>query len=116
MALLDLSFKAGLNINVAHVNYQLRINENLKEVETIQNYCQERNINLHIKTTSISKIKNLQNEARIMRYEYFNEVKGISTNSRQSLLKNYTIIDVSSNYLFPNNSTISIVKNILKEN
>ena len=75
MALLDLSFRAGLNINVAHVNYQLRINENLKEVETIQNYCQERNINLHIKTTSISKIKNLQNEARIIRYEYFNEVK-----------------------------------------
>ena len=75
MALLDLSFRAGLNIDVAHVNYQLRINENLKEVETIQNYCRERNINLHIKTTSISKTKNLQNEARIIRYEYFNEVK-----------------------------------------
>ena len=74
MALLDLSFKTGLKISVAHVNYQLRGSENNREIKIIEEYCQERKINLFIKTTEINKNKNLQNEARIIRYQFFNEL------------------------------------------
>ncbi len=74
MALLDLSFKTGLKISVAHVNYQLRGSENNREIKIIEEYCQERKINLFIKTTEINKNKNLQNEARIVRYQFFNEL------------------------------------------
>ena len=74
MALLDLSFKTGLKISVAHVNYQLRGSENNREIKIIEEYCQKRKINLFIKTTEINKNKNLQNEARIVRYQFFNEL------------------------------------------
>lgn len=74
MALLDLSFRSGLKISVAHVNYQLRGDENQQEIKIIKRYCQERNINFFIKTAEINKVKNLQNEARIIRYHFFNEI------------------------------------------
>ena len=43
MALLDIGFKAGLNISVAHVNYQLRNEESEKESIIVKQYCLEKN-------------------------------------------------------------------------
>ena len=63
-----------MKISVAHVNYQLRGAENQQEIKIIKRYCQERNINFFIKTAEINKVKNLQNEARIIRYQFFNEL------------------------------------------
>ena len=48
MALLDIGLKAGLNISVAHVNYQLRKEESEKESIIVKQYCLENKLNFSI--------------------------------------------------------------------
>ena len=48
MALLDIGLKAGLNISVAHVNYQLRNEESERESFIVKQYCLENKLNLKI--------------------------------------------------------------------
>ena len=72
MALLDIGLKAGLNISVAHVNYQLRNEESERESFIVKQYCLENKLNFYYKEAKINLLKNLQNEAREVRYQFFN--------------------------------------------
>ena len=72
MALLDIGLKAGLNISVAHVNYQLRNEESERESFFVKQYCLENKLNFYYKEAKINLLKNLQNEAREVRYQFFN--------------------------------------------
>ncbi len=74
MALLDIGLKAGLNISVAHVNYQLRNEESERESFIVKQYCLENKLNFYYKEAKINLLKNLQNEARIVRYQFFNDL------------------------------------------
>jgi tRNA(Ile)-lysidine synthase len=74
MALLDIGLKAGLNISVAHVNYQLRNEESERESFIVKQYCLENKLNFYYKETKINMLKNLQNEAREVRYQFFNDL------------------------------------------
>ena len=71
MALLDIGLKAGLNISVAHVNYQLRNIESDIESLIVKEYCLENKLNFYYKEAEINPNKNLQNEAREFRYKFF---------------------------------------------
>ena len=74
MALLDIGLKAGLNISVAHVNYQLRNEESERESFIVKQYCLENKLNFYYKEAEINLLKNLQNEARKVRYQFFNDL------------------------------------------
>jgi tRNA(Ile)-lysidine synthase len=74
MALLDIGLKAGLNISVAHVNYQLRNEESERESLIVKQYCLENKLNFYYKEAKINLLKNLQNEAREFRYQFFNDL------------------------------------------
>ena len=74
MALLDIGLKAGLNISVAHVNYQLRNEESERESFIVKQYCLENKLNFYYKEAKINLLKNLQNEAREVRYQFFNDL------------------------------------------
>jgi tRNA(Ile)-lysidine synthase len=74
MALLDIGLKAGLNISVAHVNYQLRNEESERESFIVKQYCLENKLNIYYKEAKINLLKNLQNEAREVRYQFFNDL------------------------------------------
>ena len=74
MALLDIGLKAGLNISVAHVNYQLRNEESERESLIVKQYCLENKLNFYYKEAKINLLKNLQNETREVRYQFFNDL------------------------------------------
>ena len=74
MALLDIGLKAGLNISVAHVNYQLRNEESERESIIVKQYCLENKLNFYYKEAKINLLKNIQNEARELRYQFFNDL------------------------------------------
>ena len=74
MTVLDISERCGLNISVAHINYGLRGEENLHEKKLVEQYCKNKNIKLYKKDTQINLSENLQNEARKIRFSYFNEI------------------------------------------
>ena len=61
MALLDIGLKAGLDISVAHVNYQLRKEESVRDGLIVKQYCLNNNLNFYYKQVEMSLIKNLQN-------------------------------------------------------
>ena len=74
MALLDIGIKAGLKISVAHVNYQLRNEESERESLIVKQYCLDNKLNFYYKEAKINLLKNLQNEAREIRYQFFNDL------------------------------------------
>ena len=74
MALLDIGVKAGLKISVANVNYQLRNEESERESLIVKQYCLDNKLNYYSKEAEINPIKNIQNEAREIRYQFFNDL------------------------------------------
>ena len=74
MTVLDISERCGLKISVAHVNYGLRGEENVHEKKLVEQYCKNKNIKLYKKDVQINSSENLQNEARKIRYSFFNEI------------------------------------------
>jgi tRNA(Ile)-lysidine synthase len=74
MAVLDLSIRRGLKVSVAHVNYGLRDKENILEKKIVEKYCAANNIDFFYKEAYINRSENLQNEARNIRYDFFNEI------------------------------------------
>ena len=74
MALLDIGVKAGLKISVANVNYQLRNEESERESLIVKQYCLDNKLNFYSKEAEINPIKNIQNEAREIRYQFFNDL------------------------------------------
>jgi tRNA(Ile)-lysidine synthase len=74
MATLSLMLDSKLDVQVAHINYQLRKEENSKELRIIKKYCENSSVVFHAKKVNIDSSKNTQVEARNLRYEYFNQL------------------------------------------
>ena len=74
MTVLDISKKCGLEISAAHINYGLRGKENIIEKKIVEEYCKNKNIKLYNKDAQLNTSENLQNEARKIRYDFFNEI------------------------------------------
>lgn len=74
MVCLDIARKHLKNIFVAHINYKLRKKESDRDEEIINDYCKKWNIPFHLHVSKINKAKNIQLEAREIRYSFFNEI------------------------------------------
>ncbi|MCF7794212.1 MAG: tRNA lysidine(34) synthetase TilS [Candidatus Cloacimonetes bacterium] len=59
----------------AHVNYNLRGEDSLRDEEFVRNFCFERNISLVIKNVKIKNKSNLESNARDIRFAYFNQLR-----------------------------------------
>jgi tRNA(Ile)-lysidine synthase len=78
MVMIDVVRKHYPNVSVAHVNFELRGTESDGDEQFVRNYCKEKNIPIFVKHLPIDKkkIKNgLQEAARTLRYEWFEEVR-----------------------------------------
>ena len=98
MALLDIGIKAGLNISVAHVNYQLRNEESERDSLIVKQYCLDNKLNFYYKKAEMSLINNLQNEAREIRYQFFNDL--IDENKLDYILTAHHQNDNHETFLF----------------
>lgn len=74
MVTLDLSRKIGLNIAVAHVNYQLRGEESERDTKIVKTYCKKHSIRFHYTKANLNQVDNIQTAARDFRYHYFSEI------------------------------------------
>lgn len=77
MVLLHLASKFNLDAHVLHVNYNLRGQESLEDANFLKNYCHKNNIPISIHEVQLKEQLtefggNLQNEARKIRYDFFN--------------------------------------------
>ena len=74
MAVLNLAVKSKLKVSVAHVNYQLRNEESERDYKIVKEYCKINNLKIYYKKVKLDSLKNLQNVAREIRYQYYNEI------------------------------------------
>ncbi len=79
MALTDLFARSGLNCIVAHCNYHLRNEDSNADEQCVSDYCSHHNIPFFVQHFPIRKQAdrpvNIQNEARILRYEWFEKLR-----------------------------------------
>ena len=97
MSLLDMAYKSGLNIVVGHVNYKKRISAD-RDQHIVEAYCEKRNIPLFVHIAKKHTSGNFQNEARIERYKFFEEV--MKENNISYLLVAHQLDDALETYLF----------------
>jgi tRNA(Ile)-lysidine synthase len=79
MALANIMLKAELPIELVHVNYGLREQDSDDDQLFIEEWCRENNIQLHTKRINLKEYLtenggNLQEEARKVRYAFFEEL------------------------------------------
>ncbi len=72
--LLELSKKIPITIGLAYINYQLRPLECENEILTLQKLSSEHNLKLHMKENPITNLSNIQNTARQLRFDYFQQI------------------------------------------
>ena len=60
-------------IVVAHINHNLR-DESIEEQNYLNNYCKDNNITFEYTSIKIDKTKNIENEARVKRYNFYQEI------------------------------------------
>ncbi|MFM7684256.1 MAG: tRNA lysidine(34) synthetase TilS, partial [Bacteroidota bacterium] len=77
MVLLHVASKFNIPIHVLHVNYNLRGQESIDDANFLKDYCHKNNIpisihEVHLKEQLNEFGGNLQNEARKIRYDFFN--------------------------------------------
>jgi tRNA(Ile)-lysidine synthase len=87
MLLLQLMLQNKLPIHALHVNYHLRGNESNEDELLVRNYCESNNIPLTVESIYLKeKLEvnggNLQNEARKVRYDFFNKELNKVPNSK----------------------------------
>ena len=87
MLLLELVFEEKLPIHVLHVNYHLRGMESEEDELLLRNYCESNNIPLTVESIYLKKKLeanggNLQNEARKVRYNFFQKELNKVSNSK----------------------------------
>lgn len=73
MVLLHLMERQGLTIGVAHVDHQLRT-ESKVEADFLRDYCQKQNVPFYLKVWKHPAKKNVEAEARRVRYTFFKEI------------------------------------------
>ena len=87
MLLLELMFQEKLPIHVLHVNYNLRGVESEKDEHLVRNYCESNKIpltieSMYLKEKLVANGGNLQNEARKVRYHFFQKELNKVSNSK----------------------------------
>lgn len=75
MVLLHLMEQQGANIGVAHVDHQLRP-ESKAEADFLRNYCEEHKLPFYLKVWQHPVVRNVEAEARRVRYTFFKEIMG----------------------------------------
>ena len=90
--LLSLREEYNLELNVAHINHMIRENAIIDE-EYVKAFCEENNVKLFVKKAdvlSISKENRIGTEAagRKVRYEFFNEVKEMTSSNKIAIAHN----------------------------
>lgn len=90
--LLSLREEYNLELNVAHINHMIRENAIIDE-EYVKAFCEENNVKLFVKKAdvlSISKENRIGTEeaGRKVRYEFFNEVKEMTSSNKIAIAHN----------------------------
>ena len=90
--LLSLREEYNLELNVAHINHMIRENAIIDE-EYVKDFCEENNVKLFVKKAdvlSISKKNRIGTEeaGRKVRYEFFNEVKEMTSSNKIAIAHN----------------------------
>lgn len=80
MVLVHILHKLGVRVSVLHVNYLLRGEDSERDQELVENVCGQKGITAHVKRVDFNKYLsssggNLQEEARKVRYKYFENFK-----------------------------------------
>ena len=79
MVLSSILNELGYDISLAHINYNLREQDSILDKELVESYAEEHNLtlfthNVFLDDTLKESSKNLQAEARRIRYEFFDRV------------------------------------------
>ncbi len=74
MVLLDLMYRSKLNFYVAHCNFKLRGTDSDADEKLVKSTCKKLNIPYFIKKCPVTPGKNIQLEARKLRYEWFEKL------------------------------------------
>ena len=95
MVLLTIFHQLNLNVCALHINYQLRGIDSEKDQALIEEFCKQNKIQCHIKQIDLQKQLNelggnLQEEARKVRYSYFESFK---TNSNCKIVLGHHVDD-----------------------
>lgn len=89
MVLLHLFSSLKFDLNVIHVNYNLRGEASVKDAELVKSVCNQFQIPCTIRSVDLKKVLekggNLQDEARKVRYSWFNEILAKDSNHRIAL-------------------------------
>ena len=89
IVLLHLLKSLKVNLTVIHVNYQLRGEESNLDANLVESVCNELRIPFEIRVIDLKKALenggNLQDEARKVRYAWFNEILAKDENNRIAL-------------------------------
>jgi tRNA(Ile)-lysidine synthase len=80
MVLVHILHKFGVRVSVLHVNYMLRGEDSERDQELVEEVCSQKGIIAHVKRVDFNKYLsssggNLQDEARKVRYKYFENFK-----------------------------------------
>jgi tRNA(Ile)-lysidine synthase len=82
LLLLEFKAKYSLEIMCAHINYNLRGEDSFNDEKFVEDLCRKYNLHLFIKRTVLDKKESIQNQARIIRFNFFNKlVKAYKINS-----------------------------------
>ncbi|MBW6515645.1 MAG: tRNA lysidine(34) synthetase TilS [Candidatus Cloacimonetes bacterium] len=76
-SLMTLKVNYHLNLLAAHVNYNLRGAESISDMNFVKEFCFQHNISLVIKDVKLTQGANLENEARKIRFDFFNSLTKI---------------------------------------
>ena len=102
MVLLHLLLNHNLDISVIHVNYHLRGDESNSDEKFITDYCKQNNIPCEVKNVELKdqleEGGNLQELARIARYNWFTEIT--STNPQALIALGHHSDDQVETFLF----------------
>lgn len=73
LALWHLKSKYGYSILAAHINYNLRGDDSQLDEQFVRKFCFDRNISLVVKNANIKSSSSVENHARELRFDYFND-------------------------------------------
>ncbi len=69
--LIRLKDKLHINLMAAHINYNLRGNDSLADLNFVKRFCSDYNIPLAVKEINYDNFNDLENKARKTRFDYF---------------------------------------------
>ena len=90
--LLTLRKEYNLELNVAHVNHMIRENAILDE-EYVKDFCEKNNLNFFVKKVDVHELSKkdrigTEEAGRKARYEFFNEVKEMTSSNKIAIAHN----------------------------